>query len=188
MDLGAYANIDTLEVIAEKNGIKVPRLRGYRLMKDESPVDLTEVIDKKRIAIDCAQDLCVSKPFWNANARCAEFSKWTDYVCEYFLVTEKDEEGYTQYTDVRWDRIHGWKRKVLKTYIHNETVRQRKQWEMWNKYAGKENILYIHARIGGGNWSYYYKEVAYQPWFLEKVDDSFDSTYCDIYAKITEID
>ena len=23
-----------------------------------------------------------------------------------------------------------------------------------------------------------------QPWYLERVDDSFDSTYCDIYAKI----
>ena len=188
MDLGAYANIDTLEVIAKKNGIEVPRLRGYRLMKDESPVDLTKVIDKKQIAIDCAEDLCVGRPFWNSHARCAEYSRCTDYIREYFLVKGKDEEGYEQYTDVRWDRIHGWKRKVLKTYIHNEIIRQRKQWEMWNKYAGKENILYIHARIGGGNWSYYYKEVAYQPWFLEKVDDSFDSTYCDIYAKITEIE
>lgn len=184
MDLGAYANIDDLSIIAKKNNIVVPRLRGYRLMKDEDSVDIDEVIDKKQIAIDCAKDLCVSKPFWNPRSWCAEYSIRTDYICEYFLVTEKDENGYTRYTDVRWDRIHGWKRKVLKTYIHNEIVRQRKQWEMWNKYAGKENILYIHARIGGGNWEYYYKEVAYQPWFLEKVDDCFDSTYCDIYARI----
>ena len=184
MDLGAYANIDDLEVIAKKNNIEVPRLRGYRLMKDESPVDLTKVIDKKQIAIDCVNDLCVSKPFWNTHAWSAEWSIWTDHICEYFLVTEKDEDGYAKYTDVRWDRIHGWKRKVLKTYIHNEIVRQRKQWEMWNKYAGKEDILYIHARIGGGNWSHYFREVVGKPWFIEKVDDCFDSTYCDIYARI----
>ena len=46
-------------------------------------------------------------------------------------------------------------------------------------------MLCIHARIGGGNWSYYDgPELSKQPWFIEKVDDAFDSTYCDIYAKI----
>ena len=56
---------------------------------------------------------------------------------------------------------------------------------MWNKYAGKENVLYIHSRIGGGNWDYYGgNELSKQPWFLEKVDDCYDDTYCDIYAKI----
>ena len=35
MDLGAYAQIDDLSEIARRNGIEVPRLRGYRLMKDE---------------------------------------------------------------------------------------------------------------------------------------------------------
>jgi hypothetical protein len=63
-------------------------------------------------------------------------------------------------------------------------MRQLRQWELWNKYAGKDDILYIHARIGSENWSYYGKEVVGKPWFLEKVDDAYDSTYCDIYAKI----
>ena len=85
---------------------------------------------------------------------------------------------------VCWDRIHGWKRKVLKTFIHNEQKRVEAQRLLWNKYAGRDDILYIHARIGGGNWSYYHDQVDTKPWFLEKVDDSFDSTYCDIYAKI----
>lgn len=34
MDLGAYAQIDTLASIATDNKIYVPRLRGYRMMKD----------------------------------------------------------------------------------------------------------------------------------------------------------
>jgi hypothetical protein len=63
-------------------------------------------------------------------------------------------------------------------------MRQLRQWELWNKYAGKDDILYIHTRIGGGNWSYYGKEVVSKPWFLERVDDAYDDTYCDIYAKI----
>lgn len=33
MDLGAYAQIEELEELAKLNGIQVPRLRGYRLMK-----------------------------------------------------------------------------------------------------------------------------------------------------------
>lgn len=188
MDLGAYANIDDLSIIAKRNNIIVPRLRGYRLMKDEAPVDIDKVVDKREVAISCVRDLCTSRPFWNPNSNCAEFSYITDIKKEYFLV-KGSEDGFEDYIDVRWDRIHGWKRKVLKTYIHNEIKRQRKQWETWNKYVGRDDILYIHARIGGGNWEYYYKEVAYQPWFLEKVDDSFDSTYCDIYAKInSEVD
>ena len=61
----------------------------------------------------------------------------------------------------------------------------RKQFETFNKYCGRDDVLYIHARIGGGNWPYYDgPELSKQPWFIEKVDDAFDSTYCDIYAKI----
>ena len=186
MDLGAYVQIDDIDTIAKENGISVPRLRGYRLMKNEEPVNISEMVVKKDIAISCVEDLCESQPFWNKNAKWSESSSWTDYLKEFYLVSGRDEDGYKKYTDIRWNRIHGWKRKVLKTYIHNEIKRQTRQWELWNKYAGRGDILYIHARIGGNNWPYYHDQVDTKPWFLEKVDDSFDSTYCDIYAKIKE--
>ena len=186
MDLGAYEQIEDIEEIAKKNGIEVPRLRGYRLMKDEKPVNISETVVKKDIAIRCVEDLCESQPFWVVNTGIAEFSSRTDYLKGFYLVVGRDKDGYEKYTGIRWNRIHGWKRKVLKTYIHNEMKRQTKQWELWNKYAGRDDILYIHARIGGNNWPYYHDQVDTQPWFLEKVDDSFDSTYCDIYAKIKE--
>ncbi len=109
MDLCAYMQIDDIDEIARKNNIEVPRLRGYRLMKDEKPINISDRVVNKR---------------------------------------------------------------------------QTKQLELWNKYAGREDILYIHARIGGNNWSRYHDQVDTKPWFLEKVDDSFDSTYCDIYARI----
>ena len=63
-------------------------------------------------------------------------------------------------------------------------MRMKKQFEVWNRYVGREDVLYIHARIGGGNWPYYFREVVDKWWFIEKVDDSFDSTYCDIYARL----
>lgn len=60
------------------------------------------------------------------------------------------------------------------------------QYDMWNKYAGKENVLCIHARMGGKNWEYYHGKanLLSQPWFLDRVDNAFDSSYCDFYAKI----
>ena len=46
----------------------------------------------------------------------------------------------------------------------------------------------IHARIGGPNWEYYGGPLLkLEPWFLERVDDGFDNTYCDIYARIKPI-
>ena len=77
---------------------------------------------------------------------------------------------------------------MLKTAIHNDKKAYERQAEVFNKYVGRDDILYIHARIGGGNWSHYYKDVVNQPWFIEKVDDGFDSTYCDIYARIKKGD
>ena len=59
------------------------------------------------------------------------------------------------------------------------------QEKVWNKYAGRDDVLLIHARIGGANWIDCGGEsLTKEPWFLEKVDDEYDCTYCDIYAKI----
>lgn len=124
MDLLAYMQISDLEEIARKNNIEIPRLRGYRLMKNESIVSETDL--------------------------------------EQYLIALPNNHIKT-------------KNKLLD------------QFSTWNKYAGQEGILYIHARIGGNNWKAYGgPELKKQPWFLEKVDDAFDSTYCDIYAKIKE--
>ena len=184
MDLGAYAQIEELGRIAELNGIKVPRLRGYRLMKNEKPLDFIE--DSKDIPIDCVQDLCCSTPIWDPNSDCWTYSCWTDYLKEYYLVTKKDKDGHKEFIGVRWDRIHGKKRRILKTMIHNRVKEIKTNYLTFNKYIGREDVLYIHARIGGGNWIHYFEDVINQPWFIEKVDDPYDSTYCDIYAKITK--
>ena len=186
MDLAAFVQIDDLDAIAKANGIEVPRLRGYRLMKDEQPVSLEEL---KALMKDCevqvCEDLCCSVPFWSARSSCHRFSQQTDYIRKYFLIQEVDEKGYNRYVGIRWDRIHGKKRKILKFAIKKQNKRIQKQFDVWNKYAGKEGVLYIHSRIGGRNWDYYGgDELSAKPWFLEKVDDWFDSTYCDIYAVV----
>lgn len=186
MDLMAYAQIDNLDEIAQANGIEVPRLRGYRLMKDEAPVTAEELQRlMKECEVQVCEDLCCSVPFWSARSSCHRFSSQTDCIRKYFLTQAVDEKGYKRYVGIRWDRIHGKKRKILKFAIKKQNKRIQKQFEVWNRYAGKEGILYIHSRIGGRNWNYYGgDELITQPWFLEKVDDWFDNTYCDIYAVI----
>lgn len=162
MDLYAYSQIADLSEIAKKNGIECPRLRGYRLMKAEEPIT-SEFWKEEKYIVHIVEDL---------------YGWRTDEKRNFYVL---DNGGIKQ---VRWDRIHGKKRKILKTAIHNNNTRYKRQFDMWNKYAGQDGVLYIHARIGGNNWPYYYKDVVNQTWFIEKVDDAFDSTYCDIYASI----
>ena len=177
MDLGAYVQIEDIEQIAKANGIEVPRLRGYRLMRDEKYIDYSDMFNN--IDVECVEDLCEAVPFWSLNARCSESSDYIDYLKRYFLEYKGNDP-----IRVRWERIHGWKRKTLKLAIHNRKKRIKAQYDMWNKYVGRGDILYIHSRIGGNNWPMYAHDVLGKPWFIERVDDAFDSTYCDIYARI----
>ena len=106
------------------------------------------------------------------------------YIIEYLHCRKYDDNG-DPLSEIRWDAIHGKQRRILKTHIHNSVKRYIDQYSTWNKYAGRADVLYIHARIGGAvNWPYYYQEVVNEPWFLEKVDDAWDCSYCDIYALI----
>jgi hypothetical protein len=178
MDLYAYAQIGDLEQIAKDNGIEVPRLRGYRLMKNEEPISIDEIM--KGVEIEAVKDLCEAKPFWSANPNSYVYDSKTHFIYDHFLIKEGDE-----YVGIRWDRIHGKKRKILKSEIKKVKHKIKKQYDMWNKYVGREDVLYIHSRIGGSNWDYFGgNELITKPWFLDKVDDYWDGTYCDIYALI----
>ena len=183
MDLGAYSNIEDLDKIASDNNINVPRLRGYRLMKDEKPINIEEWCDG--IDTKIVENLCESVPFWTYGTGHYLLSYERDRLKYKYLIFNKD--NWSRPIKVLWNKIHGKKRKVLKTAIHNETKSYKLQANTFNKYVGRDDILYIHARIGGGNWNYYHQYVVNEPWFIEKVDDAFDSTYCDIYARIKPI-
>ena len=193
MDLGAYAQIDVLEYIMKDNNIEIPRLRGLRLMKDEKPVSKEELLDmaKKEGLSRCAE-LCRSLPPFDWNSSVSELSDRTDFITEYYLELPKYENGGYNHLDpiaVRWNRVHGKKRKAFKYVIKKAKKEVFKQYEMWNKYCGRDDVLYIHCRLGAGNWDYYrgWEIIESQPWFLDRVEDYFDCTYLDIYAKIKEV-
>ena len=192
MDLLAYSQIPNLSKLAADNGIDVPRLRGYRLMKDEAPVteeEIQELIEHQAIeeAVDLIRGewrICNSRMYCDRITR--NLYRYLRYTEEEYE-TEDGTKVYYKPVEILWDKIHGKRRKLLKWQIKKAEKRIRTQFSMWNRYAGQENVLYIHARLGGWNWKSYEGDlnIARKPWFLGKADDYWDGTYCDIYARIS---
>lgn len=183
MNLTAYSQIEDLTPVLQSTGIEIPRLRGLGLMKNEEPVskpDLDEILHSMEIL--AIQNLCESFPVWDFYSCCSEFCPATDRRIKKYMILDKDGDPI----GIRWDRIHGKKRKIAKYAIKQYKKDVIKNIKVFNKYAGRDDILFVHARIGGDNWNYFNGPsiVASHPAFLEKVDDYFDSTYCDIYLKI----
>ena len=185
MDLYAYCQIKNLDKIAAANGIDIPRLRGYRYMRDEEKVSQEEINEQiKDEQVDECKDILrrVAPDIY-------EYSDRTDRrVKKYIIfktVSNPDGFDYEKAVGIRWPIVHGKLRKEMKFAMKKARKKVIAQLEMFNKYVGREDVLYIHSRIGGNNWNYYDgPELEKQPWFLEKIDDYYDDTYCDIYAKI----
>lgn len=184
MDLGAYAQIEDLEQIMKDNNIDIPRLRGLRLMKNEEPITRASMEDHwEWIGIENCETLCRNgfNPYYHG----CELSWETDQIVNYYMTRNKSDNPI----GIRWDRVHGKKRKAFKYVLRKARDRVMLQDRMFNKYCGRDDVLYIHARIGAGNWGWYNCDeiVKNQPWFLEYCEDAFDCTYVDIYAKIGEV-
>ena len=183
MDLFAYSQIEDLEHILTDNDIHIPRLRGLRLMSEETPYskeDIKNICDE--YALYDAEQLCCCR--FDPNANWSEFSNRTKALrIKYLIYANKD--AFTA-DAIAWDKWHGRKRKVLKYKIKSRKNKILAQYNLFNKYCGRKDVLFVHARIGGNNWNYYEGSttIANQPWFIEKIDDAFDNTYCDIYVKI----
>ena len=174
MDLYAYTNIERLENLAEKNNINIPRLRGYRLMSEEEPIEE----DFSDVEVDECERLISARPLYKINAMFHEYS----------TTTENRNKKYIKDDKVLWNKIHGKFRKNLKFAIKRKKKAINKQFNTFNKYVGRKDVLMVHARVGGNNWKYFDcdKTVSNQSWFIEKVDDYYDNTYCDIYCKLSE--
>ena len=176
MDLGAFCQINDLEDIMKNNNISVPRLRGLRLMSQEKPLTKDEIEEIENSMIQYIYEWsCRSVPKFYPESSLHEYSLRTDFILK----------KYFNNKEFKWQFVHGKARKRIKFAIKKIKKAVNKQYEIFNKYAGRDDVLYIHARIGGNNWKDYDGHLLEkQPWFLEKVDDCFDDTYCDIYAKV----
>lgn len=190
MDLGAYAQITDLNALMASNGIEVPRLRGLRLMSQEKPMSADEIREdvRERLIAHAEHELTrVASNMYEYSDRTKRLKK--KYLVYDYVPWEWDGKTGTSLEPVaiRWDQLHGKRRKAMKYALRKYKKEIEKQWEAWNRYAGRRHILYIHARVGAKNWDWYGCDaLKKQPWFLEVVDDAFDCTYCDIYAYIRE--
>ena len=165
MDLFAYIQMGDLDGLAKANGIDVPRLRGYRLMKDEKPVDEAFI-----------QECIKAETEYRLESTDRTISAMIEYLINHDLSHIRIEA-----MDLASD---------LRDYSRYEE-RLREQYDMWNKYVGRTDVLMIHSRMGGCTYSYIDKDgerqtydLRKQPWFLGCVNDAWDGTYVDIYAEI----
>ena len=143
MDLGAYANIEELESLAAKNNIIISRVRGYRLMKDERPRSDKEIED-------IGNDIALS----TINNYFSE-----EYIGDGVVTSSYDDAYYRKrkkyayiiddysISGVRWDKVHGKLRKRFKFIFKQCKKETLKQYTLWNKYAGQEDVLYIHVTL-----------------------------------------
>lgn len=194
MDLFAYSQMDRFDEIMKENNIEISRIRGYRWMFEEIRLSQKEIEDdieckKRNIYARCIE----SYPSFSVNPMFVEFSERTRRLENKYLI--KDESVVTgidgtqfrpkKIIGIRWGLVHGKKRKNLKYLLKKGEKRVRKRYEVFNKYVGRKDVICVHARLGGNNWNRCegYK-LEKEPWFLERVDDCWDSTYCDIYVKI----
>lgn len=170
MDLYAYSQIDKYQKILEDNKIEIMRLRGLRLMEEEELVTedgIKERLENDRLEIlvnwlQQHSDVCWSSEHAN-----------DDHPA--FIWDEKHENVI----DYDFSKVHGADRQAIKYRWARNERNVRAQFTLFNKYVG-QNVLYVHARQGGGNRKWYPIDTKH-PMYLADVDDAFDATYCDIY-------
>lgn len=182
MDLGAYSNIEKLKNILIDNNIEIQRLRGIRLMKKEKKVPLKHIEEIiKNIKLDNAIH-------WLRQHDWDSWSSWKDEVVRKSFIIKKveNEEGEfeKQIVGIDWSKVNRKDRNTIKLKNNEDEKRVRECFDMFNKYVGK-NVLYIHARQGGGNRLHYPINTQH-PMYLSDCDDFNDSTYCDIYYDLTK--
>lgn len=122
MDIGAYARIDDLSNILASAGVDIPRLRGLRLMATEEKISEEEIKEMTASAdVDAVEDLVRSCPPWSVGSDCHSYCWRTDKNLRRFLVYTKDESGYDRPTAVRWEKIHGKRRKKLSYLLRHRS-------------------------------------------------------------------
>jgi len=172
MDIGAYCKIEELEHFLKENDIEIKRLRGIRLMSQETLVSEKNIIeliekDKRNYLTNWLQQ---HNDCWWSSRKSLKKHKAFIYGNKH---GKKEIIGYD------FSKVHGKDRKHIKFAWKKIEKRYRSQFEMFNQFVGK-NVMMVHARQGGGNRPWYPIDTNH-PMYLCDVDDAFDNTYCDIY-------
>lgn len=180
MDLYAYTQIEDLESILKDNNIEIARLRGIRLMRDE------EMISQEEINKQVEEQKLENAVQWIEQRSWDSWCSWktpsNHKALIYGLVPNEYSEEHElvrQVVGIRWNLLNRKIRNIIKLKNKKDEKQIRDNYNMFNSYVGK-NVLYVHARQGGGNRHYYPIDTKH-PMYLSDCDDAYDSTYCDIY-------
>ena len=184
MDLYAYSQIEDLNEVLEVNNIKISRLRGIRLMKNEEKVSQEEIeslVNEQKLdnAITWLQQKC-----WDCWDSSKADKKRKCFVYKTVPSEYREGEFEEKIIAIKWNKVRRKDRNRIKLENRADEKRIRTNLEMFNSYVGKD-VLYVHARQGGGNRDYYPIDTKH-PMYLSDCDDYFDSTYCDIYYDLTK--
>lgn len=190
MDLGAYElmldNDAIIEKALSKYHIEIPRIRGYRYMKYEPLVteeNIKDIIEEAELQV--LEDLISIYPKWSPlDSDCFyRFGPRTDKLIRKYFTIDKDTG---EVSGINWDAIHGKKRKRLKLEIRKVRKEIINNLSTFNKYVGREDIIYIHVRLNCFAWSKFAEEnnIYTKPWYIDSETDWFDSGYRDIYVKV----
>lgn len=178
-------NIEALNFLLDSININIPQLKAFNLMKFTRKItteELNEMIIENEVA--------------NVAALIDDYHRWNDPRLQPTLNYEmkpSKRRRYLKYDEetgwdesVRWENIHGRHRKTAKFECKKDRKNIIKNVNTFNKYVGQDNILRVCARLGGFNWIYFRGDrFTKHPAFLEKIDCVGDSTFCDIYLKIS---
>lgn len=176
MDLYAYSQIGELKHYLTDNNIDIARLRGLRLMKDEEPCDVSDNIKEDKLAAAVNWLKQHSETVWDS---------WKDDKRHKSFIYGYDKELEKRtIVAIDFSKVHGKDRKHIKFAWKKIERAYAKQYELFNSMCGK-NVLYVHARQGGGNRPYYPIDTKH-PMYIADVDDAWDSTYCDIYYDLNK--
>lgn len=147
MDLYATGQMkdNNLDKVLEEQGIKIPSIRGVRIMADE------DYISDKDIEKSCRYVYCETKKLFTP------------------------DKYWHPATDKRQARALA--RRSSRTAY--------KQLITFNKYVKQEDVWMVHARVSDASWiATGGRDIEKQPWFIERVKDGMDATYCDIYVRV----
>lgn len=182
MDVGAYQQIEKFEKLLKENNINIPceNLMGVRLMSEEYVIlddEIDEIIKDNQVNV--VANLCDSK--WKPNSTISDFSMNEKLYNRYLIINpNRTDRSYEKYVGIKWENIHGQNRKILKFELKKNARKIKKCWNVWNKYACVENVLYISVKNMDKTLE---KELIKNHGFLDKVEDYFDSRYTDFYFK-----
>lgn len=162
------------DLIVEVTGVPLLPIQDARIMKnEESPYDedyIQHVIGRNEVAI--VEHLIMSR--WSSRPK----KKLLRSVKLMYKYIDYDKLIKTN-NGIKWENLHGKKRKIAKYKIKKLRREIRKKYDTYNKYVGRDDVLYFHTIVDTNQ----YNELRHSQSYIEDIPDWYDPRYKDMYFK-----